>query len=115
MDEAIRNLTGNSHTRSYRAFSLLFLVAKTGTVRPVLRVIEEHPNIELRLALIRLLTSSHAPDLVFQFQRLLSKNCLPNELCMAMKEAITQTQKPARSATNSTNNSGANNLVVGTS
>jgi hypothetical protein len=95
VEEAIRSLISNSHSRSYRAFSLLFLVAKTGTVRPLLRVIEEHPNIELRLALIRLLTSSRAPDLVFQFQRLLAKNCLPNELCVAMKEAVAQMEKPA--------------------
>jgi hypothetical protein len=88
VDEAIRNLTGNSHTGSYRAFSLLFLVAKAGAVRPLLRIIEHHANTELRLALIRLLGSSQAPDLVFQFQRLLANNSLPMELSIAAREAI---------------------------
>lgn len=104
VEEAIRSLISTSHSHSYRAFSLLFLVAKTGTVRPLLRVIEEHPNIELRLALIRLLSSSRAPDLVFQFQRVLGKNCLPTELCVAMKEAIAQMQKPAPGVAPSSNN-----------
>jgi len=88
VDEAIRNLTANSHTRSYRAFSLLFLVAKAGAVRPLLRIIENHENMELRLALIRLLGSSQAPDLVFQFQRLLANNSLPLELSIAAREAV---------------------------
>lgn len=92
--EAIRNLTGNSHTRSYRAFSLLFLVAKAGAVRPLLRIIEDHPNTELRLALIRLLGSSQAPDLVFQFQRLVSNNSLPTELSNAAREVIASIKKP---------------------
>jgi hypothetical protein len=95
VDEAIRNLTGNSHTRSYRAFSLLFLVAKAGAVRPLLRIIENHPNTELRLALIRLLGSSQAPDLVFQFQRLLANNSLPTELSNAAREVISNTKKPS--------------------
>jgi hypothetical protein len=99
VDEAIRNLTGNSHTRSYRAFSLLFLVAKAGAVRPLLRIIENHPNTELRLALIRLLGSSQAPDLVFQFQRLLANNSLPTELSLAAREVISNIKKPpARSS-----------------
>lgn len=88
VDEAIRNLTGGNHGRSYRAFSLLFLVAKAGAIRPLLRIIESHENMELRLALIRLLGSSQPPDLVFQFQRLLANNSLPLELSNAVKEAV---------------------------
>lgn len=89
VDEAIRNLTANNHSRSYRAFSLLFLVAKAGAIRPLLRIIESHSNMQLRLALIRLLGSSRPPDLVFQFQRLLANNALPMELSIAVKEALT--------------------------
>lgn len=90
VDEAIADLAGQSHSHSYRAFSLLFLVAKAGTVEPLISVIEDHPNIELRLALIRLLASSGAPDLVVQFQRLISKKSMPAELCIAMNEAVIQ-------------------------
>jgi hypothetical protein len=88
--EAIKDLTGRSHSNSYRAYSLLFLVAKAGTIGPLMRVIEDHPNIELRLALIRLLSSSGASDLIFQFQHLLTNASLPVELCAAMKETVRQ-------------------------
>jgi len=90
VEEAIRDLMSDSHQHSYRAFSLLFLVAKAGTIQPIMRLIESHPSIELRLALIRLLTSSREPELVFQFQRLISSGSIPPELCIAMKEAIAQ-------------------------
>ena len=90
VDEAIQNLTGRSHSNSYRAFSLLFLVAKAGAIGPVMCVIEDHPSIELRLALIRLLSSSGALDLPVQFQRLLTSNSMPSELSVAIKEALSQ-------------------------
>jgi len=88
--EAIKDLTGRSHSNSYRAYSLLFLVAKAGTIGPLMRVIEDHPNIELRLALIRLLSSSGGSDLIFQFQHLLTNASLPVELCAAIKEIVRQ-------------------------
>jgi hypothetical protein len=90
VSEAIRDLTGRSHGNSYRACSLLFLVAKAGTIGPLMRVIEGHPNIELRLALIRLLSSSGASDLILQFQHLLANASLPTELCAAIKEIVRQ-------------------------
>ena len=90
IDEAIKNLTASSHSHSYRAFSLLFLMAKAGTFGPLMRVIEDHPNIELRLALIRLLGNSGAPDLPHQFQRLLAKKSMPAELSAAIKEITVQ-------------------------
>lgn len=90
VDEAIKDLTGRSHSNSYRASSLLFLVAKTGTIGPLMRVIEDHPNVELRLALIRLLSSSGASDLILQFQHLLTNASLPIELFAAVKEIVRQ-------------------------
>jgi len=65
-------------------------VAKAGTIGPLMRVIEDHPNIELRLALIRLLSSSGGSDLIFQFQHLLTNASLPVELGAAIKEIVRQ-------------------------
>jgi len=101
IDEAIKNLTASSHSHSYRAFSLLFLIAKAGTFGPLMRVIEDHPNIELRLALIRLLGTSGAPDLPHQFQRLLAKSSMPAELSAAMKEITSQGSGPTLDLTSS--------------
>ena len=56
--EAINDLMDENHERCYGAFSLLFLVAKAGVVQPLIHVIEKHPSVDLRLAVIRLLASS---------------------------------------------------------
>lgn len=53
--EAIDDLKAENHESCYRAFSLLFLVAKAGVVEPLISVIENNPTSDLSLALISLL------------------------------------------------------------
>ncbi|MFN2533472.1 MAG: hypothetical protein ABR555_19490 [Pyrinomonadaceae bacterium] len=88
--DAINNLMSASHQHSYRAFSLLFLVAKAGEVQQLMRVIESHPNIEVRLAVIRLLASSGESEVATAFRRLSSRRSLPAEVRSATVEAIQQ-------------------------
>ena len=101
IDDAMEKLTDGNHSNSYRAFSLLFLIAKAGTFEPLMRVIEDHPNIELRLALIRLLGTSGAPDLPRQFKRLLAKNSMPAQLSLAIREVTAQLTATTRDFTSS--------------
>ena len=89
VDEAIDDLSGDSHENSYGAFSFLFLVAKAGEVQPLLQVIENHPSIDLRLTVIKLLASSGEPDVVPAFRRLAASS-LPPEVRAAVAEAIGQ-------------------------
>jgi len=93
---AINNLTGESHENTYGAFSLLFLMAKAGEVQPLMRVIGNHPSIELRLAVIKLLALSGEPEIVPAFRRLAERSSLPSELRSAVMEAISQITSKAR-------------------
>ena len=93
---AINNLTGESHENTYGAFSLLFLMAKAGEVQPLMRVIGNHPSIELRLAVIKLLALSGEPGIVPAFRRLAERSSLPSELRSAVMEAISQITSKAR-------------------
>jgi len=88
--EAIDDLMAENHESCYGAFSLLFLVAKAGVVDPLITIIEKHPSLDLRLALIRLLTSSGEPEVTLALQRLAANNSLAPELRNAALEAITQ-------------------------
>jgi len=90
LHEAIQDLMGDSHENSYGAFSLLFLAAKAGEIQPLTSVIETHPSIELRLALIRLLASSGEPKIVAAFRRLATSSSLPVEVRSAVIEASNQ-------------------------
>src|SRR6266550_4369596 len=96
-NEAIRNLTGESRDKTYDAFSLLFLMSKAGETQPLMRAIEEHPNIEVRLAVVKLLALSGQPDILPAFRRMAVRGSLPPEVRSAVMEAIYQitSQTPA--------------------
>jgi len=95
--EAIRNLTGESRDKTYDAFSLLFLMSKAGEVQPLMRAIEDHQNIEVRLAVVKLLALSGQPDILPSFRRMAVRGSLPPEVRSAVMEAIYQitSQTPA--------------------
>jgi hypothetical protein len=88
--EAIDDLMDENHERCYGAFSLLFLVAKAGVVQPLVSVIEKHPSVDLRLAVIRLLASSKEMQVVSVLKRLSANTSLAPEIRSAALKAICQ-------------------------
>ncbi len=90
VDEAINNLMEGNRENCYGEFSLLFLVAKSGEVQPLIRLIEKHPNMDLRLALVRLLASSGGPEVLSAFGRLALSGSLATGVRLALLEAINQ-------------------------
>jgi hypothetical protein len=95
-DQAVDTLAGEGQENSYSAFSLLFLVAKAGEVGPLMRIIEDHPNIQLRLAVIKLLALSGEPKIVNAFYGLAQRSSLPSEIRSAVREAIFQISRGAK-------------------
>jgi HEAT repeat protein len=93
---AIANLTGESREKTYDAFSLLFLMAKAGEVQPLIQAIEEYPNVEVRIAVVKLLALSGQPEIVPAFRRLAVRGSLPSEVRSAVMEAIYQISSQAR-------------------
>ena len=97
--EAIGNLTGESREKTYDAFSLLFLMSKAGEVQPLLRAIEEHSNIEVRLAVIKLLALSGQHEILPAFRRLAVRGSLPPEVRSSVMEAIYQISSQGTTST----------------
>jgi capsular exopolysaccharide synthesis family protein len=58
VQEIVTNLTSADPRRSYEAYSMLLLMVKAGGSRPLLDLIEAHPDEQARLALIKLLSTS---------------------------------------------------------
>lgn len=100
VDEAIMDLMGDSPENSYSAFSFLFLVAKAGEVQPLVQIIQNHPSIELRLTVIKLLTSSGDPEIIPALRRLTATS-LPAEVRNAIMEAINLIDNQGRKAVHS--------------
>lgn len=94
--DAIGNLTGESREKTYDAFSLLFLMAKAGEVQPLLKAIEDYPNVEVRLAVVKLLALSGQSEIVPAFRRLAVRGSLPSEVRSAVMEAIYQISSQTR-------------------
>jgi hypothetical protein len=92
--EAIDDLMDENHERCYGAFSLLFLVAKAGVVNPLITVIEKHPNIDLRLAVIRLLASSKETQVVSSLEALADNRSVALEVRSAAARAASQISDP---------------------
>lgn len=94
VDEAINNLMDGNRENSYSELSLLFLVAKAGKVQPLIRLIENHPDMHLRLAIVRLLASSGDPEVLSVFRRLALRRSLAMGVQLALLEAINQISGP---------------------
>jgi hypothetical protein len=56
--EAISNLASENRQDTYTALSILFVMAKTGEVEPLVRALEEHKTDEIGKAVTKLLTLS---------------------------------------------------------
>jgi hypothetical protein len=96
--EAIGQLMGESREKTYDAFSLLFLMSKAGEVQPLMRAIEEHPNNEVRLAVVKLLALSGQQEILPAFRRLAVRGSLPTEVRSAVMEAIYQISSQSTTA-----------------
>lgn len=90
VNDAIEALNSGRQRNAYSTISLLFLVAKAGEVQPLLKLLEDHPSIELRLALIELLALSGEASILPALKRLAVKRILPAEVRSAVMEAIYQ-------------------------
>jgi HEAT repeat protein len=85
--EAIDDLMAENYESCYGAFSLLFLVAKAGVVEPLISVIEQHPSLDLSLAVIRLLATSGEPEVKPALEKLARNHSLAPEIRNAAAEA----------------------------
>jgi hypothetical protein len=100
--EAIESLAGEGRDKTYDAFSLLFLMSKAGEVQPLVRAVEEHPDQEVRLAVVRLLALSGQQEILPYFRRLAVRGSLPTEVRSAVMEAVYQISNQLGADTHST-------------
>jgi hypothetical protein len=100
-NDAINGLLDCSRAKTYDAFSILFLMAKAGEIQPLIRSIESHSDVNVRLAVISLLTFSNQPETIPAFRRLAVRGSLPAEVRSALMEAIHQISSQQREAVQS--------------
>jgi hypothetical protein len=73
---------------AYESFSLLSLLAKANETGPLLEAIESHPEMGVRLALIRLLGTTGQPEIATQLRHLAVREGLPEKVRSALMEVV---------------------------
>lgn len=94
--DALGSLAGFGREKTHQALALLFLMAKAGEIRPLMTVIEEGQNMEVRLAVVNLLALNGRPEIIPPFRRLAVRGSLPAEVRSAVMEAIYQISSQQR-------------------
>lgn len=77
-------------------------MAKAGEFNPLMRAIEFEPNMEIRLAVIKLLTLTGQPEVLAAFRRFAVRGTLPVEIRSALMEAVYQISNTPDASTTKT-------------
>lgn len=88
--DAVSDLKSENREKTYVAFSLLFMLAKSGQLQPLLQALQTHPSIEVRLGLVKLMALSQHPDVVPALRVVASANSIDPEVRSAAQEVISQ-------------------------
>ena len=106
VSQAIDRLANSDRRQGFETFSIISLLAKAKLTEPVLDAIASHPNLDVRLATVRLLANTGEAHVFEEFRQLALQEGLPEELRTALLEAMYQLDQ-----SNSPSNSDAESQV----
>jgi HEAT repeat protein len=86
--QAIDRLISEDRRLAYEAFSLLSLLAKSGETEPLADAISNHPEVNVRLALVRLIGTSRHPEAATMLRHLAVREGLPEKVRSALLEVV---------------------------
>ena len=90
VSQAIDRLANGDRRQGYETFAIISLLARAQTTDPVIDAIANHPNLEVRLATVRLLTNTAEANIFEELRQLALQEGLPEELRTALLEAMYQ-------------------------
>lgn len=86
--QAIDRMISEDRRLAYEAFSLLSLVAKANETKPLLEAINDHPEMNVRLGLVRLLGTTGQPEVATQLRHLAVREGMPEKVRAALMEVV---------------------------
>jgi len=86
--QAIDRMISEDRRLAYEAFSLLSLTAKANEIEPLLDAINNHGEIGVRLALVRLLGTTGQHNIATQLRQLAVREGMPEKVSAAMMEVV---------------------------
>jgi hypothetical protein len=101
VSQAIDRLANCDRRQGFETFSIISLLAKARITEPIVDVIANHPNFEVRLATLRLLANTGEAHIFEEFRQLSLQEGLPEEIRNTLLEAmyqLDQTNTPSNSS-----------------
>ncbi|MBA2732111.1 MAG: HEAT repeat domain-containing protein, partial [Acidobacteria bacterium] len=86
--QAIDRMISEDRRLAYEAFSLISLVAKANEIEPLLDAINNHGEVSVRLALVRLLGTTGQPEIATQLRHLAVREGMPEKVRAALMEVV---------------------------
>ncbi|MGB8509242.1 MAG: hypothetical protein WCD76_12715, partial [Pyrinomonadaceae bacterium] len=93
--QAVNRLASDDRRQAYESFSLLSLVIKGGEQSPVLDAVENHHDLNVRLAAVRLLGTTQQPESLDQLHKLAALGSVPEEVRSAILGIVRQNEYEA--------------------
>ena len=86
--QAVERLASEDRRQAYEAFSLFSLLARANVTEPILDVIQNHKDDEVRLCAIRVLNVAAQPDLAPKLREMVAGESLPENVRTAGLEVL---------------------------
>jgi HEAT repeat protein len=86
--QAIDRLTSEDRRQAHEAFLLFSVLAKAGETQPILEVIENHQELRVRLAAVRVLSAAGRPEVAPKLRKLVAVEGLPEDVRTNVLEVL---------------------------
>lgn len=96
VSQNVDRLASSDYRQAYETFSLICLLAKAELSQPILDVIAEHPNTDVRLKAVHLLAATGQPGVFEQLRQLAVRDGVSEEVKTALLEAMYRLDQEAK-------------------
>jgi HEAT repeat protein len=86
--QTVDRLASEDRRQAYEAFSLFSLLAKANETEPILDLIQNHGDDEVRLRAVRALSATSQPEVAAKLRELVASDGLPETLRTAILELL---------------------------
>ena len=91
--QAVERLASEDRRQAYEAFSLLSLIAKAGETAPLLHIVENHSNVNVRVIAVRLLGQAGRRELTPRLRNLANRPEVPEKVRATALEVLRSTDR----------------------
>jgi hypothetical protein len=96
VSQNVDRLASSDYRQAYETFSLIYLLAKANMNDPILNVIVDHPNTDVRLKAVHLLAATGQPGIFEHLRQLAVREGVSEEVKTALLEAMYNLDQKAK-------------------